>query len=241
MRGFTDLHCHWIPGIDDGAPSARAGVEMLERLYAAGFSTVVATPHMRPGMFDNASEDLRFAFEAMQPIIAKQRSVPEVQLSSEHYFDELVVGRLLRGEGLPYPGGKAVLIEFYPVEFPVTLRQQLFQLQQHGYLPVIAHPERYQPLWRNPELLETLVDAGAAALLDTASLVGKYGQRTRACAEELLEMGLYHAACSDAHRPDDVDDVVAAMKRIERTYGAEELEFLFAEGPAELLQGRLPE
>jgi protein-tyrosine phosphatase len=105
---------------------------------------------------------------------------------------------------------------------------------------VIAHPERYQAIWRSADVMEELVDAGAAALLDVAALVGKYGQRPQRTAEALLERGLYHAACSDAHRPSDMAAVRSGMRRVEQLYGNDELELLFREGPLALLSGRLP-
>jgi protein-tyrosine phosphatase len=241
MRGFTDLHCHWVPGIDDGAPSMAAGLQMLRALRAIGFDRVIATPHMRPGLFDNTRSELERAYAEAQSSVLAQPDLPEVALACEHYFDEIVYGRLISGDALPYPGASAALLEFYQVDFPPTICRQLFELKRRGMLPVIAHPERYQCLWRSLDTAEMLVDGGAALLLDTAALVGKYGSRPQRCAEQLLERGLYHAACSDAHRPADVDDVHAGMHRLESEYGAEEVEFLFRDGPRELLAGRVPE
>jgi len=152
-----------------------------------------------------------------------------------------VFGRLMAGTALPYPGERAVLLEFWEIDFPPTIGHRLFDLRKKKLLPVIAHPERYRAIWKSADVLEQLVDAGAAALLDAAALVGKYGRQPQRSAEELLERGLYHAACSDAHRPDDVDVVCAGMRRIEELYGSEEVEFLFSEGPRALLEGRLAE
>jgi protein-tyrosine phosphatase len=241
LRGFVDLHCHWLSGIDDGAPSDDEGLAMLERLYALGFSTVVATPHMRPGMFDNRREDLVSAFERMEPSVRARTGVPEVRLSSEHYFDDVVYERLMTGSALPYPGGRAVLLEFWGNEFPTAVLHRLFDLRQRGLLTVIAHPERYRALWRSPDVLERLVDSGAAALLDTAALVGKYGREPKQCAVELLERGLYHAACSDAHRTTDVAEVEKGMRWIAERYGEDEIDFLFARGPAAILAGERAE
>jgi protein-tyrosine phosphatase len=192
-------------------------------------------------MFDNSRADLVRAFEAMAPHLATRSGLPRVSLSSEHYFDDIVFARLLDGSGLPYPGGHAVLLEFYEIDFPPKIEHRFFDLLQRGVLPIIAHPERYQVLWGNPERLERLVDKGAGALLDTAALVGKYGRQPQRCAEALLKLGLYHAACSDAHRPADVHEVALGMRRIEKLYGADEVEFLFRDGPRALLEGRLPE
>ena len=241
MTGFIDLHCHYVPGIDDGASSAADGLAMLRGLHSLGFARVLATPHTRPGMFDNTAATLGAAFELFKKQVPTGELLPELSLSSEHYFDEVVFQRLLTGEGLPYPGGKAVLLEFYQIDFPPMIQHRLFDLRTRGLLPVIAHPERYQCLWRAPEILETLVEAGSAALLDVAALVGKYGRKTQACAEVLLERGLYHAACSDAHRPSDVAEVARGMDRLRTLYGPEEVTFMFREGPEQLLAGRLPE
>lgn len=240
-RGFIDLHCHFVADIDDGARDAAEGVRMLRALAELGFEHVIATPHMRLGLFDNSKRDIESAYAAMlavcEPLAGE---LPQTGLASEHYFDDVVFARILAGEALPYPGGKAVLLEFYAVDYPPALTRCFAQLRLAGLLPVIAHPERYQCSWRGLSQLEQLVENGAAALLDTASLSGKYGSQPRRAAEAILEAGLYHAACSDAHRPDDALAVAAGMRRIEKLYGAEELELLFREGPRALLAGKLP-
>lgn len=237
--GFIDLHCHWVAGIDDGARTLAEGCQMLQGLAQLGFGLVVATPHMRPGLFDNSRASIQDAYNRSVQEVSGTPGLPELALSSEHYFDDVVVGRLFDGEGLPYPGERAVLLEFYDQRFPVTLRQQLFELQRRGLRPVIAHPERYHRVWEAPETLEQLVDAGSVALLDVAALVGKYGRRPQKCAEQLLDAGLYHAACSDAHRPEDLTQVAAGIEVVRERFGEDEVRFLFSEGPRQILEGRV--
>jgi hypothetical protein len=127
VRGFVDLHCHWIAAIDDGAPTRDEGLAMLRALRGAGFDFVMATPHMRPALFDNAKTDLERAFHAMA--IGSESDMPEVGLSSEHYFDDIVFQRLMSGEALPYPGGKAVLVEFPTDAFPARVADRFFDLR----------------------------------------------------------------------------------------------------------------
>ncbi len=237
---MIDLHCHFLPGIDDGAPTAADGIAMLEGLHDLGFSRVVATPHMRPGMFDNERQGLLAAFEGFAPLLSGRR-VPAIELSSEHYFDDRVYTRLLSGEALPYPGGRAVLLEFYEIDFPPVIEERLFDLRRRRILPVIAHPERYRKFWDQPEALERLVDQGVATLLDSMALVGKYGRRPQRAAEELLEREVYQAACTDLHRPADLPTVAKSLQLIEKRYGKDEIDFLFVQGPQALLEGRLPE
>jgi protein-tyrosine phosphatase len=236
VRGFVDLHCHWIAGIDDGAPTPDEGVAMLRALKGAGFDFVMATPHMRPAMFDNGKNDLTRAFEAMAGPLSEP-GLPEVGLSSEHYFDDVVFQRMMTGEALPYPGGKAVLVEFPTDAFPARIAERFFDLRVRGLRPVLAHPERYRPVWKDTTILDQLLDGGAVLLLDVAALVGKYGRATERAARELLEEGYYEAACSDAHRAADVDDVARGIERLNELEGSEEVEYLLRDGPLAILKG----
>ena len=236
MRGFVDLHCHWIAAIDDGARTHEEGLEMLRRLHEVGFDTVVATPHMRPGMFDNDKAGLERAFQSMQQtLLAASANLPAVDLASEHFFDDIVFGRLMRGEALPYPGGKSVLVEFGPGSFPLRAQHRMFDLRRAGLVPVLAHPERYEPVWRDDGCLEPLLDAGAMLLLDVCALVGKYGRAPQRAAEKLLQEDAYDAACSDAHRPHDVEDVERAIDRLITLMGDDEAKRLLVDGPRGIL------
>jgi protein-tyrosine phosphatase len=244
VRGFIDLHCHWIASIDDGARTAEEGLAMLRGLRAAGFDVVMATPHMRPGMFDNDKNGLERAFGAMQPVLSG-KDLPAVHLASEHFFDDVVFGRMMRGEVLAYPSlgssrgvRRPILIEVSGQgPFPVRLQHRFFDLRRAGLVPVLAHPERYEPVWRDDTCLDPLLDAGAHLLLDTCALIGKYGRAPQRAAEALLEDGAYEAACSDAHRPSDVDLVVRAIERLTELVGEEETRRLLADGPRRILEG----
>src|SRR6185369_17132729 len=171
----------------------------------AGFDLVVATPHMRPGMFENDKRALENAFAAMCPVLTRGSDLPDVHLSSEHFLDDVVFTRLMKGLGLPYPDlagapspnprvqrtrddlpkvgqparRRGVLVELNPQGFPPYLQHRFFDLGRAGLRPVLAHPERYQPVWKDDSCLDPLLDAGACLLLDVCALVGKYGRASR--------------------------------------------------------------
>jgi protein-tyrosine phosphatase len=238
MRGLVDLHCHWVAAIDDGARTPDEGLAMLHGLHDVGFDSVVATPHMRPGMYDNDRAGLERAFAAMQQTLSTaSMRLPAVHLASEHFFDDVVFGRLMRGEALPYPAGNAVLVEFGPGPFPLRAQHRMFDLRRVGLVPVLAHPERYEPVWKDDVCLEPLLDAGTMLLLDVCALVGKYGRAPQRAAEKLLEEDTYEAACSDAHRPADVDIVARAIERLVTLVGQDESRRLLADGPRRILGG----
>jgi protein-tyrosine phosphatase len=235
---FVDLHCHWIAGIDDGARSMEEGVSMLRGLRALGFGLVVATPHMRPSLFDNTKNDIENAWVNVERAIRELGDLPGVGLGCEHFLDDVIYQRLRSGSAVPYPGGRSVLIEFPSGAFPLRVTDRLCDLRVHtGLLPVIAHPERYRPVWKESAILDELLDAGIALLLDIGALAGKYGRLPRRAAEDLVERGAYRAACSDAHRPSDLDDVAQGVRRLVELVGKEEAQDLLSEGPRSILEG----
>jgi protein-tyrosine phosphatase len=239
MRGFIDLHSHWVAGIDDGARTPAESVALLQALRAAGFDTVIATPHMRPGMFDNTEADLRAAFDATRAAIVGAPGLPETFLSSEHFFDDIVFQRFMAGAALPYPGGHAALVEFPSRAFPTHVAHRFFDLRRRRIRPVLAHPERYDPVWKSAAVLDPLLDGGAVLLMDVAALVGKYGRAPQRSAESLLEQGYYYAACSDAHKASDVADVANGIRRLYELIGPEEAEIMLIHGPRAILEGRV--
>jgi protein-tyrosine phosphatase len=247
MAAFVDLHCHWVAGIDDGARDSAESIAMLSGLYGLGFEHVVATPHMRPGLFDNDRVALTQAYLGMLPKLEGTAPLPLVSLASEHFFDGTVVGRIRDGQGLPYlPARDAegprtsgpILVEFSDLAPAAPILRQLFRLQADGYTPVIAHPERYRAAWARPELVVEWVEAGCLALLDICALIGKYGQRPQQTALRLLELGAYDAACSDAHRPQDIPLVAEALRELQRLFGQAEVDLLLGAGPRAILHGR---
>ena len=255
--GFVDLHCHWlvahdeagaVSGLDDGSRALEDSRAMLEGLGALGFDLVHATPHMRPGMFDLDRPRLERAYAettaALGPVSV------QTALAAEHFFDDVVFSRIQAGEGLPFPHRPlpdraasprplvAILVEFPRERFPLGIVAQFQRLLTRGYLPVLAHPERYRPVWDDDTCLDPLLEAGAVLLLDAASVVGKYGRAAEQAAIKLVTEGAYHAACSDAHRPADVADIARAFDRLDALVGRAERVRLLDRGPREILAGQ---
>ncbi|MCS6858514.1 MAG: protein tyrosine phosphatase, partial [Sandaracinaceae bacterium] len=93
--GYVDLHCHYVPGIDDGVRNEEESLALLKGLRLIGYTEVVATPHMRPGMFDNTKEKIESAFEGIA-IKLEGEEIPRLSLGAEHFFDEVFLERLER-------------------------------------------------------------------------------------------------------------------------------------------------
>lgn len=237
--GLIDLHCHPLPGIDDGARSVDDAVALLEGLAGLGFETVVATPHVRQGYWVNTVETRAGALAALAPVLeaarAQGRRLPELLLAGEHMFDDVLRERLARGEALTYPGGGAALVEFQYETIPMRVELQLWRMARSGVRPVLAHPERYVPVQQSHERFEELAGAGVWSVLDVMSLTGTYGRRAQAAAERILAAGGYTAACTDAHKPSDVAGVAAALEALRARGGDAAVTRLFVEGPRKIL------
>lgn len=239
--GFVDLHCHYIPAVDDGVRTAEEGRELLRELAALGYAQVVATPHIRTAMFDNRPQPLREAFEGFRGTLDAASEYPLTGLAAEHYFDDVFWELRAQGEILPYPGGHAALIEFHYEQWPVEVQRRLFELRLSGIRPVIAHPERYHALFDTSDRLDPLLDGGAVGLLDLMSLVGHYGRKPQGAAERMVDEGAYYAACSDCHRPGDVERVAKAIDRLRALVGKEESSLMLCDHPRLILTGQVPD
>ena len=234
---FVDLHSHYLPGIDDGVRRLEDGVALVRGLKGIGFDTVMATPHIRTAMFPNRKGGVEEAHAAFREAVAGEEGLPELGLGAEHFFDDVFWGLFQAGEAVPYPGGKAALVELPPERLPLRLEHCFFEMHVKGVRPVLAHPERYRPFFKRTDDLDPLLDAGALPLLDLMSLVGRYGRRPRKAAERMLEEGVYYAACSDAHKPEDVELVRDAIAKLRKRVGDEEAEELLGENPRRILAG----
>lgn len=237
--GFIDLHCHPLPGIDDGVRSADEGAALLVALKRAGFDTVVATPHVRSGVWDNRADTRAEARAVLGPALdaaqARGEALPELHLAGEHMFDDVLRELLQKGEALTYPGGGAALVEFQYEDIPLRVELQLWRMQRAGVRPVLAHPERYVPVQRSADRFEELVGAGCWPLLDLMSLVGAYGRRAQECAERILDANGYVAACTDAHKPSDVATVIEAIAALRKRAGDASVRRLLIDGPTRVL------
>jgi protein-tyrosine phosphatase len=237
MAGFIDLHLHYVPGVDDGVRSVEEGLKLCSELKAIGFDRLVTTPHIRSGMFENRRDGLSSAFEAFRLAAQAAPNMPVVELSAEHHCDSVFLDLMQRDELLPYPGSHAILIEFAYDNLPLNIEQITFRLAVKRLRPILAHPERYTPLFRKTDPIERLLDQEVGLQLDVMALTGKYGRAPRAAAERMLEEGVYTIAASDAHRPEDVPEVGKAIEKLYKLVGDDEAELLLADNPRCLLEG----
>ncbi|HKI04890.1 MAG TPA: CpsB/CapC family capsule biosynthesis tyrosine phosphatase [Thermoanaerobaculia bacterium] len=198
---MIDLHCHILPGVDDGPQSLEESVAMCRLAAADGCTAMVATPHQRRGEWWNADRE-RLAALAGE---LQERVAPgfRVLLGGEVHVDsELLseVEKLPDGGGiLPLAGSRYLLIEFGSSGTPTEGIHLVHELVVAGWRPIIAHPEFIPWLSPEPELVARLAALGAMTQVTAMSVTGDFGRRAQTEALALLDAGLVHFVASDSH------------------------------------------
>jgi len=240
MAHYVDLHAHYLPALDDGATDRQMSLQMVREIAALGFSDLYATPHQRAGMFMQAREAIDGAFKTAGEDARGAGVTATLGLGAENFWDTVLHERLRQRSVPSYGGGAAFLFEVGTQMMPAGIENELFQLRVDGFLPVMAHPERYLPVQRDLTLAERL-GRHAALLIDLGALDGAHGKQEMKTARKLVLEGLPAAAASDIHRPEDQTSVAAGMAWIRKQLGDRALGTMLDENPRRMLAGELPE
>jgi protein-tyrosine phosphatase len=237
MAHYVDLHSHYLPALDDGATSLEMSLQMLKAVASLGFTDLFATPHQRAGMFMPERQKIDAAFAQVSASIG---GTLRLGLAAENFWDGVLLGRLRDSTVPTYNTTPAFLFEVNTQMMPAEMETQLFQIRTSGLLPVMAHPERYAAVQRDPGLCEKL-GRQAVMLIDLGALDGAHGKAEMKTARKLVLEGLAHGAASDIHRPEDQTSVAAGMAWIRKQRGQGVLDQMLDENPRRTLAGELPD
>ncbi len=199
---MIDVHCHILPGIDDGAANLAESMALLRLAVADGIHRMVATPHINPGYFDNDQQSINQALTALRTQIEHEQLNIEVAAAAEvRVTADLMLA--VERQQLPFlgrwQGQQVLLLEFPPSHIPPGSDKLIKWLAQKGILPMIAHPERNREVQSNLAVLEPFRRLGCLFQLTASSLLGDLGARHQATAQQLVQNRLYHVMASDCH------------------------------------------
>ena len=236
MSGFVDLHCHLLPGVDDGARTPEDALAMARALVSVGISTVAVSPHARAGCAP--VEVCVQRLDALRRALAEQSVPLTLELGAENaLIEDGFLESLGTPAARPVHRGPYVLVEL-PYSSPVpALPALVFQMMRRGVVPLLAHPERCLELQR-PGRAAEVVALGARLQLDIGALSGRYGPVARRTARTLLDGGLYAVAATDLHAPAGAERwIERALRDLASAAGDAAVDRLLREGPARVLAG----
>lgn len=197
---MIDLHCHILPGVDDGAKTMEDSLEMARLAVEEGITHLLATPHHMNRDWMNEKSKVIELVDQLQAEI-DQEGIPltlypgqEVRIYG-NILEDIEKDRILFTDEL----NQYVLIEFPTSSIPTYTERLFYDLQSNGKTPVIVHPERNRMILEEPNKLKELVDHGALAQLTAASYTGGFGKQIQKLSKQLIEADLVHFIASDAH------------------------------------------
>jgi protein-tyrosine phosphatase len=194
-----DLHCHLLPGIDDGAPDLDTAIAMARMAAADGIRTVACTPHIYPGLYDNDAAGIRAAVSRLQAILDAEGIALRLVEGADVHLDTDLAGAVRAGRVPTIAGSRYLLLEPPHHVAPPGFEQQVFGLMAAGLVPVITHPERLSWVEDHYALFMRLVDRGAWMQVTAGALTGRHGRRPKYWAERFVGEGKTHLLATDAH------------------------------------------
>lgn len=237
---MLDLHCHILPGIDDGARSWEDSLLIAQKAVDEGITHLLATPHHLNGKYVNKKASVIQLTNQLQERL-DQAGIPLQVFPSQ---EVRVSGEILAGLGADEILGidednRYLIVEFPTREIPHFVEQLFFNLQQRGVTPVIVHPERNQTIIENPNRLFEFIERGALAQVTASSYVGVFGKEIAKLSSQLIEANLVHILASDAHNTRGrTFHMQEAFRKLAEEFGPKKVE-TFHEQAKYLLNGEL--
>ncbi|WP_438434454.1 tyrosine-protein phosphatase [Gorillibacterium sp. sgz500922] len=196
---MVDIHCHLLPGLDDGPARFSEALAMAEAAYADGIRILYATPHHGNGVYRNPASKVRKAADDFRDELQARSLELEIIAGQEVRLSESLIAELEEGTVAPLGTGRYLLLELPGSRLPKNLEEMLYELRVRELIPVIAHPERNAVLADKPSLLEALTELGALGQVTARSLLGGFGSKAGKAAWQMVRQGYAPLVATDAH------------------------------------------
>lgn len=237
--GLMDIHCHILPGVDDGAPTMKDALELLRMAYEDGISAMLLTPHYRGHYRKNTPDILWQRFEELQAEVQKELPQMELYLGSEAAWERDLGEKIAEGRVLTLHGSPYVLLEFEFGCLRSHVTDGVMDVVSCGYTPIIAHAERYEIFRRDKMLVDEVLSMGALVQLNADSVLGKRGFALKRCCHRLLKQGKAHFIASDAHDQQNRPPLLReCFEYISKRYGEDYAQVLLRDNALALVSGK---
>ncbi|SEF56155.1 protein-tyrosine phosphatase [Caloramator fervidus] len=196
---MLDIHSHIIPKMDDGADSLETFLEMAKIAQDDGIKMIVATPHFLEGKYENSFDDIQKSVLDLNNYIKRKNINIEIIAGQEVMISKNLISYLEEGLISPIKDTNYILIELPFDKIPSYTFDVLYELKIRNIIPIIAHPERYLEIIKNPEKINDFIDEGYLFQLNSSSFIGLFGKDVKNTAEKLLRYNVIDFLGSDSH------------------------------------------
>lgn len=237
MKNLFDIHCHILPQVDDGARNMDMALKMLKMEYDDGVRSIILTPHFRCEMFETPQEKIEDQFARLKEKAEQRFQGLQLYLGCEFHANMTMSETLLCRERPSMAGSDYVLTEFSSGADLAFVKERIYDLVSHGFLPIIAHVERYSQLRKDLGNLEMLRDIGAFLQVNAGSILGEEGFAVKRFCRKLLKEDLLNFVGTDCHRTDRrVPNLGVCAAYMEKKMGTAYAERILIRNPRRIIE-----
>ncbi|MBO5478813.1 MAG: hypothetical protein J6A04_03755 [Clostridia bacterium] len=233
---MIDIHSHIIPKIDDGSRSFEESYKMFEQAEKAGFTDIIATSHYVEKHYEVDVVKRHAVIEAMNKVIQEKGLNIKIHAGSEIYVTPNIVELIQEKKASTLANSKYVLFELPMNNMINYLDEVVFKIKGSGLIPVIAHPERYSYVQKNPNFVGELIRNGVLFQSNFASISGYYGKTAKKTLIKLLKADMIHFLASDSHNSEKYDKIAENIQELEKIISKEKIEKLTLINPKHILE-----
>lgn len=194
-----DIHCHLLPGIDDGSPDIETSLELVKGLSEAGISRIICTPHILADLYRNTPKTVNVALELLLTACRENGLHTNISAAAEYMLDDGFMELLKNKQPLLTLSGKNILTEFSFAMMPNNVEDIAFEININNYQPILAHPERYFYYHNHYQAYERLRELGFSFQVNLLSLTGHYGKGVKKAARYLFDNNMVEFVGTDMH------------------------------------------
>lgn len=242
MKGFTDIHTHILPGVDDGAQSMTQSLQLLHMAWENGTRTVFLTPHYRGKYKKNTPTALKENYAWLREMVQEELPGMQIYLGQEISYETDAPEAIRSGRVLTMQDSQYALLEFRTNSLRSQLITGVSEIVRCGFIPIIAHVERYDISRTDPMLIEELLHMGALLQLNADSVIGANGFAVKRFCDKLLKEQKVHFIASDAHDAKYRPPLLrACFLRVHKKYGKEYAAGLFYDNAQAVIENKIIE
>lgn len=225
---MIDFHSHIIPNIDDGSTSMKDTINMINEARQAGFTEIISTSHYIQKYYDLNCFEREKILDIIKKKVSEKKEINiKLYLGSEIYFTPEIIELVKNKKASTINNTRYLLFELPMNTKPLFVKEMVYELMQNGYIPIIAHPERYSYVQENIRYIEELAGMGVLFQSNYGSIIGMYGNGAKKTLKKLLKNNLISFLGSDVHRTGQIyPKIPKALKKLRKILSIEELEKL---------------
>jgi len=228
---MIDIHSHLLPGVDDGSNEISESLEQLRLIAAQGVNKIYLTPHFMQHIYTNSRATTEPVMAKLRAAVQKAAIDIELELGAEFFLGD-PAAEIVKRNCLTLGNSDYVLTETMMQQMPADFLENIYDLQKAGYKVILAHPERYQDIIRQPEIVEELLHRDILMQVNAGSFLGFYGNYVQKTAYYLLEHGYLHFIASDNHGNQANCFQKVVFQMISENYSPAIAQLLLQENPA---------